>query len=541
MKYKLIGKNDFNNPIETILNNRKINESLFNLDESVIENYNNFDNVEIGIKLLLKHINNKSQIAMIIDPDFDGFASFTITYKYIKNINPNAKIEIILHSGKQHGLSSDITIKDNINLVIMTDSSSNDMNQHKTLKNRGIDILVIDHHHCDKGYSPYAVVINNQLSNNVMNKNSCGAFVCYKFFKAMDDYLFDNIADEFKDIISFANVADAMDLHEKETRFFVYEGLKNIDNPFLKALIEVKSYELESKLNITSIGWVLSPMINANVRSGTQEEKLKMAQAFISDDDTFCLEVAKMCKNVKVRQDTAVKSALNKIEPNIDIKKEDRCIILNVGKTLNKKHTGLVAGKIASKYKLPTLLYRDVESKKGFVGGSFRGIESISEDLRIDILNSKLVTFSEGHPNAGGYELDKNKLENLKEYLNTLYKNKEVVDAKEYKVDFILEQNEIDKSIINELAELENEFGNGIEIPLIIFKNIELNLNDNNLKGKLNIVFYINNIKFIKKFATNILKGEIINKSIKVNIIGKCTIDTYKKCGQVEVIEIEII
>ena len=67
MKYKLIGNNDFNNPIKTILENRKIDESLFNLDESVIEDYNNYDNMETGIKLLLKHINNKSQIAMVVD------------------------------------------------------------------------------------------------------------------------------------------------------------------------------------------------------------------------------------------------------------------------------------------------------------------------------------------------------------------------------------------------------------------------------------------------------------------------------------------
>ena len=67
MEYKLIGKNDFKNPIETILKNRNINEGLFNLDESVIEDYNNYDHMQEGIELLLKHINKESPISMIVD------------------------------------------------------------------------------------------------------------------------------------------------------------------------------------------------------------------------------------------------------------------------------------------------------------------------------------------------------------------------------------------------------------------------------------------------------------------------------------------
>jgi len=90
------------------------------------------------------------------------------------------------------------------------------------------------------------------------------------------------------------------------------------------------------------------------------------------------------------------------------------------------------------------LLYREVDGKENYIGGSFRGIKNISESLRTDILNSGLVVFSQGHELAGGYQLNKGKLDDLKNYLNNLYKDKEIIDSKEYKVDFILENNEID-------------------------------------------------------------------------------------------------
>ena len=396
MKYILKGNNDYLNPIQTVLKNRDITEELFSLTEEVIEDYKNYDNMDKGIELLLKHINNNSKIVIVVDCDVDGYTSFAILYNYIKEILEYNRVSYVIHEGKQHGLSDDIIIEDDTNLVILPDSSSNDFKQHKELKNKGIDILVIDHHNCDEGYSPYAIVINNQLSNKIKNKNFSGAGVVFKFVKALDEYLFEDRADYYKDIVCLGNTADVMDMHEKETRFYMYEGLKEIKNTFLKALIDSYSYDLEGKYNINKIGWTIAPKLNGTIRSGSEEEKLKMAEAFISDDYDYCLDVAKMCKNVKARQDNAVKSALKKIEPKIKIDKNDRCIILNVDKTLNKSHTGLVAGKIADKYKLPTLLYRNVADKDGFIGGSFRGINSISENLRMDILNSKLVEFSEG-------------------------------------------------------------------------------------------------------------------------------------------------
>jgi single-stranded-DNA-specific exonuclease len=540
MKYKLISRNDFFMPVETVLENRGITKDLFKLDKDVIEDYNNYDNMQEGIELLLKHLNNNGKINLVVDSDNDGMASFAIIYLYIKDIYPNANLEMLIHTGKQHGLSKDIAINDNCNLVILTDSSSNDFVQHKQLKDRKIDVLVIDHHNCDLGYSKDAIVINNQLSKNITNKELCGAGVTLKFIKAMDDYLFENKSDKYYDLAMWGNIADMMDLHSKETRYFVYEGLKNVNNLFLKAIMELKSFELDGKFNISSIGWVIAPLINATIRSGTQEEKLKMVQAFISNDYDFCLEIAKMCKNVKSRQDSAVKSALKKIELKINITPQDRCIILDVGKTLKQEHTGLVAGKIADKYKLPTLLYRIKEGKEDIIGGSGRGIESITEDFRNDLLTSELVLMSQGHNSAFGFELKKENVNKLNKYLNNLYKDKEVTDSKEYQVDFILEENEIDEYIINELAMIEDEFGNGIDMPLILFKDVELNLTEDNKKGKLNIVFYINDIKFIKKFATNKLKEELINQSLNVDIIGKCVMDTYNNSGMVEIVDLEI-
>ena len=69
-------------------------------------------------------------------------------------------------------------------LVILPDSSSNDYEVHQKLSERGVDVLVIDHHEAEK-ISEYACVINNQLCD-YPNKALSGVGLVYKFCKYID-------------------------------------------------------------------------------------------------------------------------------------------------------------------------------------------------------------------------------------------------------------------------------------------------------------------------------------------------------------------
>lgn len=55
-------------------------------------------------------------------PTPDGYTSAAMVYRYIKNLNPDINIKYYLHTGKQHGLTDDITIDDGINLLIIPDA-----------------------------------------------------------------------------------------------------------------------------------------------------------------------------------------------------------------------------------------------------------------------------------------------------------------------------------------------------------------------------------------------------------------------------------
>ena len=61
-------------------------------------------------------------------------------------MDSNYPIKIIYHTRpKAHGLS-DIEVPDDVKLLIMADAGTNDTDECKKLKDRGVDVLILDHH-----------------------------------------------------------------------------------------------------------------------------------------------------------------------------------------------------------------------------------------------------------------------------------------------------------------------------------------------------------------------------------------------------------
>ena len=198
MKYNLIGDNDYLfNPIETILKNRGIEdiERFLNLDESVTNHWNRLKNIDKATSCLLKHIEKNSKIFIQVDGDCDGYTSSAILINYLRRVFPNINIQWRLHNRKEHGVIIN-TVPEDVNLVIVPDAGSNQLKEHQELREKGIDIIVLDHHECDKE-SEYAIIVNNQLSPDFPNKNLSGAGICYKFIQALDETLNVNFADDY--------------------------------------------------------------------------------------------------------------------------------------------------------------------------------------------------------------------------------------------------------------------------------------------------------------------------------------------------------
>lgn len=125
MKYRLLNENfDIESPKKTFFNNRNVDNYLKyeDVDIGSVISYENLDNIDIAVECFNKHIENGSNIGILVDCDCDGICSSTIMYKYICDISTNISIQYFIHKGKQHGLSNDIDIPNDIQLLIIPDA-----------------------------------------------------------------------------------------------------------------------------------------------------------------------------------------------------------------------------------------------------------------------------------------------------------------------------------------------------------------------------------------------------------------------------------
>lgn len=485
----------------------------------------------------------------------DGFTSSTILIDYLSKVFPKVKIRWRLHEGKEHGIIVE-EVPTDINLLIVPDAGSNDFEQHKTLKEKGIDIIILDHHDCSIE-SENAIVVNSQLSPEYHNKQFSGVGIVFKFVQLLDEMLDQNLSDNYYDLVAIGNIADSQDMRSIETRYYVNKGLKNIKNKLLLALYKKQEYSTKGKINIGTTSFYINPLINACIRVGTMEEKEQMFNAFLETDEEIYYErkktyediytnTARMLTNIKARQGRMRDKSLRLITEKIHNKKllDNKLLIINTTNLLDKNLTGLVANSLKDEYKRGAILVR-YNDKENAMTGSIRGYDkSEIKDLKHFLQQTGKFDFVEGHANAAGVKISPENLIQANEIINEQLKDMEQDGAHE--VDFILKSKKITKKFIDVLCKQQDLWGYKVEEPLIAIEAIEINSDEIYLNGKTSktIKFNYKNIDYVKFFSSEEEWESLTSKGecLIINLVGRCSINEYngKKSHQIIIEDLEV-
>lgn len=566
LKYdKNIGKNY----IEELLLARGLKTELLNVERDVVQDPSSLDNIEEGVELLSSMCKNKAKMLIVVDSDADGYCSSAIIYQYIKDIYPEVEIDHICHEGKQHGLEDIHKVKElsEYDLVILPDAGSNDGDIFT--KYPGVKFLVIDHHETsdENIYNiENAVVINNQLSKDYQNKSLCGAGMAWQFISYMSKTHGGN-PDYYLDLAAVATVADVMKVTTLENRYILNEGLSNINNPFIKELISIRSRQISNVNFITpeTIGWYISPLINGMCRSGRFEEKMRMFEAFIKGDElmqdlkrgaaegdmvTRATTSGREASNAKSRQDTK-KRKMSEIAETVIAKNDllnNKIIILELDELFGDmppELNGLVANQISQKYNRPTLVIR--KGPDNVLKGSARGINTVKMDGLKDLcVESGLCEFAEGHQNAHGVGIKETNKEKFLDWFNNKMKDVDFNNTT-WQVDFIRNADQLDlPELIYTINNHEYLWGANNPVPLIYVQDINLNKSEVMVMGAKR-----NTVKIIKHGVEYIffnMQEEEVDEltsrdSFQLKIVGTMGINSFngKVTPQIKVTDYQII
>ena len=523
-----------NNVVENVL----INSGIDNIDlflepnSSTQSSLDSFTNLEEAAKQIIAFIATNKNITVLVDSDADGYTSSALTVNIIKDIintfESESEVNYLVHEGKFHGLTN--SVMDNIqdvdtDLLIVPDAASNDIDNLLTLSTANYNILVIDHHEIeDETYIDMienVTVVNNQRSDNKeVSKWLTGVGMVYKVFEKVYELI--ETSDEklkpltdYLDLVSIGQIGDASDLSENEIRYLVFEGLKNIQNPFVKSVLDVKSIDTEKEIAPVDMSFSIIPIINAVTRIGTLEERKNLFESLLITDkenenttmtkrklnketrkyehvDFEVVETQKRADEIariKSKQDSYVKKKMESLEGQTDTSK---AVLLYIDDNFEseKSVSGLVATKLSRKYDKPTLVLTYDEDRNVYFG-SGRGIEKVFESFKEWCNETELFNFAQGHANAFGVEIKK---DNLSKLIDKISKEKTSKDFT-YEVDKLY-INETNKNDVDLLIKYKNIVGGKVEPITLGFKDLTVQRKNIYIKNKT-VSFNVSGCSFI--------------------------------------------
>lgn len=425
------------------------------------------------VKYLLNYSN--STIVIVQDADLDGICSTVILYQYLSNLNPNWNIRILIHKGKERGLSDEDIMNDIIllhpDLVFVPDAGTNDKIQAEELCKADIGLVVIDHHNYDTPIEK-GILINNQNPNYKVQRDGSGTLVTHKFLQAMDIEFNLNWSSFCIDLVALSLISDSMNMNNMENRTYYHYGLETIDcvqNEFLRQCMF--KFIGDKEYTQRDIAFKIVPKFNSIVRSKDQILKQRLIYAFLGQDNIE--EVLDLCAEAHKNQ---IETVNNIIEANVGKIKEitDNNLIILSCDDMPRSYSGLIAGKVMNMCdNKPTIVGKIIDGE--FIG-SLRSPIPLQEDLD----KNELIEWCHGHAESAGICIKETNINNIVEYYNglNLSYSPQIDVLQSYSI------NDIPNYLFNEFgANMDVIWGKGLEQPKFHI-TLEYNPIDFTIMGK---------------------------------------------------------
>ena len=457
----------------------------------------------------------------------------------------------------------------NFSLVIAPDSSSNDYEQHKELKDKGISTIILDHHLADH-LSEYAITINNQLCD-YPNKELSGVGVVWQFCRYLDSLFGKNYADQYLDLVALGLTGDMMSLTSIETKHLILKGFEpaRVHNPYIFEMWQKNKFKLGEHIRSIDAAFYIVPMINAVQRSGTIEEKELLFKSMLNYEafqlilsnkrghklgemERLVDQAVRMSTNVKNRQTREQDASMEELETLIEsLSLLDHKVILftlNEG-SIDRNIAGLIANKIANKYQRPCCIlsrviepnyqamqitdidlesgkYNAVTDEKVTYQGSARGYEQTGVTNFKTICEEAGAEWCQGHEIAFGMCIAADKVEEFLAKTDATLAN--ISAEPVYYVDYIYQGADVLPEDILTIANLNSLWGKDFNEALVAVENLKVTSDMVTVYRKTGNTLKItlpNKISLMKFNATDDECYALENFTeayMSLNVVGKC-------------------
>ena len=548
---------NLSNIIASIVANRNIDDK--NLDyflnptlKNNLPDPSTLKNMDSSIKILLEKIFKNNTLGILGDYDVDGATSTAILFKYFEFIGVNAEIYIPDRIKDGYGISKnsiDHFFRKKVNLLVSLDCGTNDAEFIAYAREKGIEIIVIDHHEVKSLGSPLSI-INPKLKGDTSNLNNlCTAGLVFLFVIGLNRELrkknfFKNKEEinlkELLDIVAVGTICDLVPLHN-ENRLLVKKGLEKINlKPNIGLSVLKSKLELENKIKSTDIAYYIGPCINAAGRIG---DPFLGFNLLVKNNKKDLEVIAEKLINSNNERKTLENISYNQAKMLLKNLTNMKFIFL-YSKTWHPGIIGIIASRLVQEYKVPAFVMNIDENK---VTGSVRSIKNIDiSKILAKLVDEGFLESGGGHEMAGGFKLKEEKLSSLQNYLK---ENSYVFFKSEnstINIDLEAKISDLNLEMINSMEQLE-PFGMGYPEPKILIKKVSsvyskiIGKNKTHLSCTLEDIYGYRINAMIFNFENSILR--VIEEKREFDVIGKVSLNVWenKKIPQFFIEDLRII
>lgn len=386
-------------------------------------NPNQLYGIAQAVALLVSTYQTQQKIVIVGDFDADGATSTALAILALRQLGFTNIDYLVPNRFEQgYGLSipvAEMAIEKGVQLLMTVDNGVSSFDGITFLKEKGIRVLVTDHHLPPDRLPPADAIVNPNLNQcDFPSKSLAGVGVAFYLmlalrakFRELGIFTAENQPNftELLDLVALGTIADVVPL-DQNNRILAYQGLMRIRakycRPGIIALAEVANRNVE-QFSASDLGFSIGPRLNA---AGRLDNMSIGVELLLADDMQTARELA-----LELDQ-------LNQTRKEIEagMKLEALEICRNLTALFNALPTGIVlyqadwhqgvlgivSSRIKDQYHRPVIAF--AQDEKGVLKGSARSIEGVHiRDLleRIHSQYPDMILKFGGHAMAAGLSI----------------------------------------------------------------------------------------------------------------------------------------
>ena len=380
------------------------------------------EGIEAAVRLLLQHRERRSRILVVGDFDADGATSSALIVRALRAWGyPEVDFLVPNRFEFGYGLTPEIVAiaaEREPALIITVDNGISSIAGVSSARERGIDVLVTDHHLAGHELPMANVIVNPNLAGATFGSRSLAGvgvafYVMAALYRALGDSTLPSPA-TWLDLVALGTVADIVPL-DQNNRVLVAQGLQRIRagrcTPGVRALLETGGKVL-GNIIATDLGFVAGPRINA---AGRLDDMSIGIRCLLTDSAEEATQIAQRLDELNrerrsiegAMQEQAMAAVRRLGEPG-----HDRRGVCLFDPEWHQGVVGLVAGRVKERVRRPVIAF--ARAGDGSLRGSARSVAGVHVRDVLEAISTQhpgLIVRFGGHAMAAGLTLEEDKLD----------------------------------------------------------------------------------------------------------------------------------